>query len=199
MKITQQDEHALVIEDFPYLIGAIAFPAALFLLYQAIVTAARAGLTRNAIGAAFGTLLFFFGGAVFTKRSVFEFDRVHRQLRWKRGGLFGRQRGLVPFDRIRGATVQSLNSSGTHTYRVAVLTDEGEIPVTDAYSTGIEPPDRVRTAINTVLNAAPANEMENDILEMALAGRKIDAISLARARHGYDLARAKEFVDGLLR
>ena len=199
MKITQQDEHALVIEDFPYVIGAIAFPAALFMLYQAIAITIRGGLTRNGVGAALGACLFFLGGVLFTKRSVFEFDRVRRQLRWKRGGLLGSQHGLVPFDQIRSATVQSLDSSGTHTYRVAVLTNEGEIPVTDAYSTGIESPERIRTAINTVLNAAPANETDNDIREMALAGRKIDAISLARTRYGYDLTRAKEFVEGLLR
>jgi hypothetical protein len=198
MKITQQDQSALIIEDFPYVIGAIAFPAALFMLYQAIATAVRGGRTRDAVGAAIAALMFFFGGAVFTKRNVFEFDLVHRQLRWKRGGLFSRQHGLVPFDQIRSATVQSL-SGDTATYRVAVLTQEGEIPLTDAYSAGIEPAERIRTAINNLLNAPPANEMENDIQELALAGRKIDAIRLARTRYGYDLAQAKAFVDGLLR
>jgi len=57
----------------------------------------------------------------------------------------------------------------------------------------------IRTAINSVLNPAPAKEMENDIQELALAGRKIDAIHLARIRYGYDLAQAKSFVEGLLR
>lgn len=199
MKITQQGRRALVVEDFPYVIGAIAFPAALFLLYEAIATGVRGGASRDVIGGVFGALMCFFGGAIFTKRSVFEFDLVNRQLRWKRGGLFGSRHGLVPFNLIRSATVQSLNSSGTHTYRVAVLTKEGEIPLTDAYSTGVEQPERIRTAINSVLNAAPANQIENDILEMALAGRKIDAIQLARTRYGYDLAQAKEFVEGLLR
>jgi len=198
MKIAQQDQSALIIEDFPYLIGAIAFPAALFMLYQAIATVVRGGRTRDVIGAGIATLLFFFGGAVFTKRSVFEFDLVHRQLRWKRSGLFSRQHGLVPFDQIRTATVQSL-SGDTPTYRVAMLTQDGEIPLTDAYSAGIEPAERIRTAINSVLNVAPTNEMENDIQELALAGRKIDAIHLARIRYGYDLAQAKSFVEGLLR
>jgi hypothetical protein len=199
MKITQQDQSALVIQDFPYLIGVIAFPAALFLLYKSIATAVHSGLTRNAIGAGFGAGFFFLVGVLFTRRSVFEFDLIHRQLRWRRGGLFSHQQGLVPFEQIRSATVQSLNSSGTHTYRVAVLTNEGEIPVTEAYSTGIESPERVRNAINGVLNTAPANQLENDIQELALAGRKIDAISLARTRYGYDLTQAKEFVEGLLR
>jgi hypothetical protein len=199
MKITQQDQSALIIEDFPYVIGAIAFPAALFMLYQAIATAVRGGLTRNVVGAAISACLFFFGGAVFTKRSVFEFDRVQRQFRWKRSGLFSSHHGLVPFDQIRTATVQSLSASNPPTYRVAVLTHQGEIPLTDAYSTGSEPAERIRTAINSVLNAAPANEMENNIQELALAGRKIDAIQLARTRYGYDLAQAKAFVEGLLR
>jgi hypothetical protein len=199
MKITQQDQRALIIEDFPYLIGAIAFPAPLFLLYEAIATGVRGGPTRDVIGGVFGALMFFFGGAIFTKRSFFEFDLVNRQLRWKRGGLFSRHHGLVPFDLIRRATVQSLGAGDTPTYRVAMLTKEGEIPLTDAYSSGIEAPDRIRTAINNILNAAPPNEMENDIQEMALAGREIDAIRLARERYGYDLTQAKEFVEGLLR
>ena len=199
MKIKRQDQSALVIEDFPYLIGVIAFPLACFLLYEAIATAVRSGLTRNAIGAFFSAGLLFLAGVLFTKRSIFEFNLVQRQLRWKRGGLLSSQQGLVPFDQIRSAIVQSLNSSGTQTYRVAVLTNDAEIPITEAYTTGIEQPERVRTAINSVLNIAPTNESDNDIREMALAGRKIDAIGLARARYGYDLTRAKEFVEGLLR
>jgi hypothetical protein len=198
MKITQQDQSALIIEDFPYLIGAITFPLALFGLYHAIAITVRSGLTRNGVGAAISACLAFLIGAVFTKRSVFEFDLVQRQLRWKRGGLFGSSHGLVPFDQIRSATVQSL-SGDAPTYRVAVLTHEGEIPLTDAYSAGSEPSESIRTAINKVLDAAPANEMENDIQELALGGRKIDAIRLARTRYGYDLAQAKEFVEGLLR
>ena len=40
-------------------------------------------------------------------------------------------------------------------------------------------------------------QIETDILELALAGRKIDAIAMARQRYGYDLTKAKQFVEEL--
>lgn len=40
-------------------------------------------------------------------------------------------------------------------------------------------------------------EKEDHILELVLAGRQIDAIKAAREIYGYDLAEAKELVDGL--
>ena len=42
------------------------------------------------------------------------------------------------------------------------------------------------------------DEKENHILDLALAGQKIDAIKAARAVYGYDLAQAKKMVEGLM-
>jgi hypothetical protein len=41
------------------------------------------------------------------------------------------------------------------------------------------------------------DEKENHILDLVLAGQKIDAIKAARAVYGYDLAQAKKMVEGL--
>lgn len=43
------------------------------------------------------------------------------------------------------------------------------------------------------------DEKESHILDLALAGQKIDAIKAAREVYGYGLAEAKHFVDGLTR
>jgi hypothetical protein len=201
MRITRSDPRNLVIADFPYLIGVIAFPAAVFMVGSAIVMLARGQHTGDIVGAAIGALLFFFGGAVFTKRSTFDFDLAARTLTWRRRGIFTNIGGVVALDQIRCATVQSCNSGdGDLTYRVALLTQSaGEIALTDSYDGNRELADRVRTAINDALeiNLDVNEQIETDILELARAGRKIDAIALTRKRYGYDLTQAKQFVDDL--
>jgi len=196
MKITR-DKHFLTLTDFPYLFGVIAFPAAAFLAYHAVVAFHRAEPTRDVVGATFGALFFFAAGALFTQRCHFEFDRAAQQLHWSRRDLFTRAAGTLPFDQIRHAVVQSLHSRGTSmTTRVAlVLADNSHLPLTRAYSTG-GAAERARVAINELL-AVPATTPDDDILQLVLAGNKVDAIRLARTHYGYDLAQAKAFIDSL--
>jgi len=196
VKITR-DSHFLTVTDFPYLFGIFAFPAAAFLAYHAVLAVHQAQPTRDVVGATFGALFFFAAGALFTQRSHFEFDRAARQLHWSRRDLFTRAAGTVPFDQIRHAVVQSLHSSGTSiTTRVAlVLADNTVLPFTRAYSTGAAA-ERARTAINDFL-AVPATTPDDDILQLVLAGNKVDAIRFARTHYGYDLTQAKAFIDSL--
>lgn len=207
MRITRSDNRKLVIVDFPYLIGVIAFPVAAFLLGHGGVAVYRASFRAGAsavdiVAPLAGALFCFVIGAIFTKRSEFDFDFVDRKLRWKRRGLFTNTRGVIPLDQIRSATLQShWSSNDGRTYRIAVLTAAGDVPLTESYSAGEEKPKRIRDAINTALQVSvgEGEQMENEILDLALAGRKIDAIALARQRYGYDLAQAKQFVEGLAR
>jgi hypothetical protein len=219
MRITRSDPRNLVIVDFPYVVGLIAFPAAaLMMVYAGIGLYRHAGDTGSTAGAVsdcgnvavgneiigpfIGALLFFFGGAVFAKRSEFNFDGDARLLTWRRRGLFTNTGGVLPFDQIRRALVQaSDDTEGGMTYRVALsTTDAGTIPLTEMYVSGLpDKYDTVRDAINTVLGVAgtAAQQVETEILELALAGQKIDAVALARQRYGYDLAQAKRFVEAL--
>ena len=196
MKITR-DNRSLTLTDFPYLFGVIAFPAAAFLAYHAVLAFQQARPTRDVLGATFGVFFFFLAGTLFTQRNHFEFDRAARQLHWSRRDLFTRAAGTLPFDQIRHAVVQSLHSSGTSmTTRVAlVLADNSHLPLTRAYSTGAAA-ERARTAINDFL-AVPATTPDDDILQLVLAGNKVDAIRLARTHYGYDLTQAKAFIDSL--
>lgn len=199
MKITRHNDDALTIVDFPWLIGAIGLPVSLACFYESVATLVRGERLGETFGAAVGGLVFFFVAAVFTVRSSFHFDLKTRQLTWSRRGRFTQTGGVIAFDRIRGAVLQSINSDEGLSYRVTILTQSGEIPISIAYSGNAKKHESARDAINQALDLTVASPDENDIRELARSGRKIDAISLARTRYGYDLTRAKEFVEGLLR
>jgi hypothetical protein len=79
------------------------------------------------------------------------------------------------------------------------LAQQRKIPLTETHSGNGLRAEKVRSVINQALEVklGPNQQMENDILELALAGRKIDAIALAQARYGYNLTQAKKFVEGL--
>ena len=201
MRVTRQDSSALVIVDFPWLLGLIVFPGGLALVYAAVSAAVEHRGIGQILGFSGGGLLTLLVGAVFVKRAVFEFDLVRRELAWRRSGVFGQRGGVVPFDRIRRAVVQSMNSSDGTTYRVALLTEDGDLPITDAYSTGEAKKQRISETINRALNVEqvdPQTAMDDQILDLARSGKKIEAIHLTRERYGYDLAKAKDFVEGLL-
>jgi hypothetical protein len=198
MKITRPHNRALVISDFPYLIGAVAFPVAAFLLYQAVKAFREGDRTRDVVGASIAAVLFFFAGAVFTQRTRFEFDLAARHLRWSRRGLFNRAGGDLPFDQIRHALVQTSNSSDGATARVVLLlADDSQLPLTRAYDADTAAAERARIAINEALSATPTTP-EDDIRNLALAGQKLRAIRLARIHYGYDLAQATQFVESLM-
>jgi hypothetical protein len=201
MKITRSDREKLVIVDFPYVIGAILFLGALIMLGGLFKLLAQGGIQRNElIGHLLCFGLFFFGGVLLTKRSMFEFDLARRQLIWSRIGFFTRQGGTVPFGQITGATVQSIPGSGSGlSYRVALTTTQGDIPLTDAYGGGLEKACKaIRNAINLALGfpTLPENQTdEADLRALIGSGRVIDAIKLVRERRGCGLAEAKDIVD----
>ena len=203
MRVTRDDGRRLVIVDYPLWIGAVMFPAAAVCVVRAVTELARGRRDKGAwIGALIGAALFFLAGTLFTKRSEFAFDFVTKQLAWRRRGLFTRAAGVVPLAEVREAFVQ-INPSrdnGMPMYRLAVRTDGGVVPLTDAFDTDEVKPNRVRDRINAALNVTatdPAQLAESAILELALAGQKIEAIKLARLHYGYELAEAKAFVEGL--
>jgi hypothetical protein len=198
MKIKRQDSAALVVVDFPWLLGLIFFPFAGGLLYVAVSNAVRGKGIGSVLAFGAGALFLGLITSVFVKRCVFEFDLVRRECTWRRRGVFGARGGTVPFDRIRRCVVQSMRSDNTTTYRITLQTDDGDVPLTQAYTTGERRPQTVCEVINRTLNLQPQAAIEDEILDLARRGRKIEAIRLARERYGYDLAKAKDFIEGLL-
>jgi hypothetical protein len=198
MKITRQDSSALVVVDFPWLLGFFIFPFAAALLYIAVSTAVRGQGIGGTVAYGAGALVVAFAGSFFVKRCAFEFDLVRRECTWRRRGIFGERSGTLPFDCIRHCVVQSTTSNNTTTYRITLQTEDGDIPLTQAYTTGEQRPRSVCETINRTLNLQPQAAIEDEILDLARKGQKIEAIRLARERYGYDLTRAKDFVEGLL-
>ena len=61
----------------------------------------------------------------------------------------------------------------------------------------IEPPaDRTQESLETI-KSLPRGEQESRLLELSETGQDLAAITLARQLYGFDLTRAKAFVDGL--
>ena len=136
-----------------------------------------------------------------TKRSTFEFDLVGRELTWRRVGVLRKDQGQIPFDQIRCAMVDIFSSSSGSSYRLALSTTQGIFPLMTYFTGGTfteREYERLAAAINAALKTKPADGMENDILDKAIAGQRFAAIQLAQKRYGYDLAQAKQFVDELL-
>jgi hypothetical protein len=198
MKVTRSDERSLIIVDFPYLVGAIWFIAALFAFGRAVFLFYHDKFNKDFVGALLSALMFSLG-VYLSRRSIFNFDLVRNQLTWSRRGLFTRAGGVIPLAQIRSAVVQTINGDGILMYRVCLKTETGDLPLTIAYEAGKESSEQIRLDINNALklNLSVDAQMENDIVELAIAGRKIDAISLACTRYGYGLAEAKSFVESL--
>ena len=199
MRITRSDNRRLVMVDFPWFLGLVFFPTAALMLVVTVVAIAK-GLSASQItGPLISGLLSFAVAAAFTKRCEFDFDLVAKKLTWRHRGLFTNAGGVVPFEQIRSAAVESSSDNdGGLTYRVILRTRDGTIPLTESYNGNRDIVDRFRSAIVAALqlNLHANAQIETDILELARAGRKIDAIAL-RERYGYDLAAAKAFVEQL--
>jgi hypothetical protein len=139
MKITQSDTTRLVIVHRPLLCAILFFPTSLCLLYYFFASLLHgASQIHETIGSLIGFLVCFFGAALFTNWSTFDFDLIRHQLTWRRRSLFRGNGGVVPFDQIHGARVEEcglLDESRTYP-RVALVTTTGTIPLTTSYGFG---------------------------------------------------------------
>jgi len=202
MKITSSGREKLVITDFPYWIGLLTFIPAAYLAYHTCMSY-RTGVMnhRDLLGAGLGIALFFMAGVVFTKRTVFTFDVVRRQIRWSRNGLFMHTTGAMPFDQVTGCVVETSGSGGGQSYRVTLLTLEGMVPLTSTFKGGHEASFKIiRNAIVQAVGLPITTETQSDeadLRALVASGAKIEAIQLVRARRGGSIADAKKVVDEL--
>ncbi len=158
MKITVSDREHLVVVDFPWVMGAgfVILPAGF--LIQAAQAYGRTHIfdhdSRVGCGVA---VLFLLVAAYITRRSVFSFDLVRRELEWSRTSIFGRKAGVVPFHQIKGAHLDSMRDNrGRPEYRVTLSLMDGELPLANMFWRGT--PDsyqNVCDAINGALGRSP--------------------------------------------
>ncbi|MBN2578934.1 MAG: hypothetical protein JXB10_08080 [Pirellulales bacterium] len=208
MYIKRNDKQRLILVDFPFMVAVVGQLPAAALLCLAVAGKLQPSQEPGADTYWLG-LLFFILFAVgwdavmlwFAKLSTFDFDLVHRQLYWRRRSVYRKKSGIIPFDQIRGASVDILPSGSGSSYRLVLSTVQGTVPVMDYYTGGgrsdAKEYERIAAVVNAALKTHPAAEMEDQILELLAGGHRLAAIQMAMQRYGYDLNQASQFVDSL--
>jgi hypothetical protein len=86
-------------------------------------------------------------------------------------------------------------------YRVALVTEDGTIPLTAVYSGGRVNDDRcreIRSTINKMLDVHLASEDDNDIRQLALSRHEYWAGAMVAERNGLNATKAHQFVERLI-
>lgn len=149
-----------------------------------------------------GTALFLLGFLAVYERARFAFDPRLGVVRWSRKRCWWSREGSLPFSRVQSVVLQtSLGSTAVcPSYRIALITDQGELPLTIAYAAGKQQGyESVAAKIRTFLDLSPSpTDILMDSVRSAMAqGHTIDAINLVRRQKGGSLAEAKRFVEQL--
>lgn len=199
MKISKDTNEQLVIESKPGLLGWFllvwAF-AMLFFLVKSYFEIPRN--MKNVFGAGAGGLFIFFAYMVFYEKTVFNFNKISKQLIWRRRRFLKNTEGIISFHNIKNVVLQ--NNSGnesTSNVRVALITNTEQIPLTTAYLGNddlcIIIAKKVRDAIKH-----PGRDLVMDgVKEMVNNAHEIEAIKLLRTEKGLSLAEAKKEVENI--
>jgi hypothetical protein len=159
MKITRSDGERLVIVDFPWVMAAgLTFLAVGFVIQTAVGYKHTHVINEDGWVGCGVSALFLLCAAYITKRSVFTFDLVRRQLEWSAASLFGRQGGIVPFHEIECARIATVSDNrGRPEYRVLLSLPDSELPLANMYWRGSEQTYRkVCDTINRAIGKSPA-------------------------------------------
>jgi len=132
---------------------------------------------------------------VFFEKSVFEFDRLKQQVRWRKQTVFKRHQGMLRFDAIRSIAVQTSNNDESQTMRVAIISESGTIPLTRVYSGNIQHMIQIAGLLNRwVLNQSP-DLIKQSIRNSLVENRRVDAAMMLRNHYPLSMTEAKQFLD----
>jgi hypothetical protein len=96
--------------------------------------------------------------------------------------------------------IETSSQKFTTTYRLALTTNDGSIPMTRYFSGGEQYKkelESIAELIDGALGRDHQRFIEDSILELVAAGRRIDAVLLAREHYKFGLTEAKKFIDEL--
>ena len=192
MRVTRRSETELLVEDSSLWIAAVCGIAAVVLVF--------AGVTKGNRGALASAGFFLLCGLFWIRKSTFVFDSARRAVNWKRLAVLKTTSGTLSFDDITGVGLEtSLGSDSGGTYRLALLTRDSSVPLSDAYSSGRQRYDNMRQEIAAFVGgtAAAGSSLEDSVRSLLRQGRRIDAISLLRTTEGLGLTDAVARVDGI--
>lgn len=200
MRMTQQTPTELVIKDsglwMTYLFVGIA---------AVLVVALKDGSAGRYLAAA----LFVLFGLIAARTTTFTFDALRRVVRWSGFKPFKSVSGEIPFDAIRDVTVEASSSGNSgSTYRLALLTTEGTVPMAYTYTGSRDGYASLRQQILTFVKpglpttpAAPVEgipaDLASSIESLLMQGRKIDAVALLRERTRIGLTEAVKRIDAV--
>lgn len=137
---------------------------------------------------------------------TFVFDSTQRMVRWQTLRFGKRGAGSMPFDEVKDVVLQSEpGKSGRPTYRLAMLTANGSIPLSSGYGDTSDRCLALQSQIRQVLRpgqtvaaTAPATSiaanLDSSVRTLVAQGRKIDAIKLLTST-GMNLTEAKQRAD----
>lgn len=195
------DGRSIVFEDRPLVLPAIFGAAATFLAGHAVVQyQALLDGEKEALGLIFSALFAALAAALFFRRDYFVFDLDRRRLSWRKWSLFKRSAGAVDFAEIAGVTVESMSGSeGGASYRIALRTPAGALPLTETYSGDNNTWQPMAARLRTVLGMTAAAGDDDDLRALVAQGRHIDAIRQLREARDLSLTDAKAEIDRLRR
>jgi hypothetical protein len=148
-------------------------------------------------GAIIGGMMFLGAGAAFFERGRFIFDPGTRTVGWSRRRLRSERSGRLTFDQIKCVVLQRGSGEKSAMLRIALIMEEGELPITASYGGNNRHLQDGANAMRRVLGLG-GDLAEDSILAAVRAGRRFDAIAIARTMRGLDSTEAKRLVDEIV-
>ena len=202
MHITRRTNQELVVLDSSIWISVFLLFVSAFVSYRLFAQADQKGLLIVA--------LFLLFAALFWRREVVVFDAARQRATWTRRRLFKVATGTIPFSGIISGIIaiglETTSAGHSLSYRLAILTTEGSIPMSDSYEGNLQKYEEVKQEIlefvgiapdkATSAGPAPSTGIDDEVSVRSLLkqGRKIDAIQLVRTTQNLSLTEAVERV-----
>lgn len=200
MREIQQSDRT-IFEDRPIVLPAILAAASLVFAFglASHIPALLAG-EKEAIGMVLGLLFCAFGAVLLFRRDRFVFDAAHRRLRWSKWSLARGSSGTVDFADILDVTMESIGANeGGGTYRVALRTRDGTVPLTETYSGDAEYWRPLMERLRDIVGLSGDRAADADTHALVEQGRIIDAVRQLRETEGLSITQAKSRVDAARR
>lgn len=195
-KINKDDKNELIIEVTSRFEKWVGYGALLFLGFPIVQFFLGKRLNEE-------RLMGFIGGAVVCglvylvayEEALFTFDSRTRLLKWRRKRSLSTKQGTLPFSRINQVVLQSAIGNKKHSpkHRVALLTGEGELPVSIAYEHH-EMNQKIAERIRSRLGLSPEELVMDSVKALVEQGHPVGAVQLLQEKQGLSLTEAKAVV-----
>lgn len=196
MREIQQTDRT-IFEDRPIVLPAILAVSSLVFAFglASQIPALLAG-EKEAIGMVLGLLFCAFGAVLLFRRDRFVFDSAHRRLRWSKWSLARASSGTVDFADILDVTMESIGANeGGGTYRVALRTRDGTVPLTETYSRDAEYWRPLVERLRDIVGLSGDRATDADAQSLLEQGRIVNAVRQLRETEGLSVTEAKARVD----